>query len=404
MDIQTKLQSLAQFAKDELFENILPFWRNKAVDTQFGGFLGEMTNDLVVKPNAAKGLILNARILWSFSAAYQITNMREDLELATRAYDYICSYFFDKEYGGYYWTINHDGTPCETKKQIYALAFTMYGMSEYYKITHNEDALKRCFDIFALIEENSFDKKNNGYLEAFTRDWREIGDLRLSDKDMNEKKTMNTHLHIIEAYANLFTCKNDAILGEKVKNLVLIFLDKIISTDDFHLKLFFDENWVSKSAAISYGHDIEAGWLIHESAIIYNDKNLVERVEAIVPKITEAALQGVSNLGGLYHEADHVKKHYDYEFEWWPQAEALVGLINAYEVTDNEKYIDQAVVIKDFINEFFIDRTYGEWFYRVDKNGRPIDEHSKVGLWKCPYHNSRACIEIIKRIKHISKK
>jgi cellobiose epimerase len=398
MTFTDKIEWLKNFAVSELTSNILPFWRTKAVDEQNGGFYGEITHTMQVVKNSPKGLILNARILWTFSAAYQYTNNPVDKSMAKRAYDYLCTHFYDSEYGGYYWSVSADGKPLDTKKQIYGLAFTMYGFSEYYKITKDENVLQRAIDIFSLIEDHAFDKELNGYIEAYARDWKEIEDIRLSVKDMNEKKTMNTHLHILEAYANLFTVWKDARLAEKLENLLLIFLNRIVSPDGYHLKLFFDEKWNNKSTIVSFGHDIEASWLIHESAKILGKKELILETEKIAPLITNAALEGLSKIGGIYHEGDSSNAHIEKEIEWWPQAEALVGLMNTYQVTGEEKYIDAACSIGLFAQKFLIDTTNGEWFYRVDKTGKPIETYVKAGFWKCPYHNSRACLELIKRI------
>ncbi|MBN1117214.1 MAG: AGE family epimerase/isomerase [Bacteroidales bacterium] len=398
MNRKEKLNWLRSFAVKELNDDILPFWREKSVDSERGGFYGEIDFNMNIQYNEPKGLILNARILWSFSAAYPLTKEPKDLELAHRAFNYLVNNFYDQKYGGYYWSLDSDGKPHDTKKQIYALAFTLYGFSEYYKITQNTEALERCKDIFHTIEKYAFDTKLNGYIEAFTREWEEIEDLRLSDIDMNEKKTMNTHLHIVEAYANLFLVWKDERLKKQLENLVNIFTDIIISRDDYHLYLFFDENWVNKSTAISYGHDIEAGWLIHESALIHGSKELIKLAEELVPKITDASLQGLSELGGLYHEGDRAGKHIDEQLEWWPQAEALVGLLNTYEITGDEKYLDFAIQVARFSEEYMVDKNHGEWHYRVDKNGKPLETYPKAGFWKCPYHNSRACIELIKRI------
>jgi cellobiose epimerase len=393
-----KQRVLLRFAEEELFRNILPFWRDKMVDQVNGGFFGGADFTGGPLADASKGLILNARLLWTFSSIYRLTRNAMDRRMADRAFQYLCDYFYDKEFGGYFWTVTSTGEPHETKKQIYALAFVMYGMSEYFRATENRKALDSAVELFHLIETYSFDQIHNGYFEAFERDWSEMEDIRLSDKDMNEKKTMNTHLHILEAYTNLYRVWKDETLFRKIENLVRIFLDRILSPDDRHLQLFFDEQWNLKSTAISFGHDIEAGWLIHEAALVLGNVPLTLEVEALVPGITEAALEGMSSYGGLLHEADRRKIHADEQYEWWPQAEALVGLYNAWELTGRDKYLDDALRMKEFIGSYFIDRKHGEWFFRVDSQLKSVKEYGKAGLWKCPYHNGRACLELINRI------
>jgi len=403
MDFNKKIDWLKNFAVNELTADILPFWRSKTVDEKEGGFYGEITHTIHVVDEAPKGLILHARILWTFSAAYQYTKNPIDKTMAQRAYDFLSTHFYDAQFGGYFWSVSAQGKPFDTKKQIYAQAFTIYGLSEYYKISKDEAVLQKAIDIFNLIEKHAFDNELNGYIDAYARDWSEMGDIRLSVKDMNEKKTMNTHLHIVEAYANLYTVWKDEKLAEKLENLVRIFLEIIVSSADNHLNLFFDENWNSKSTAISYGHDIEAGWLIHESALIHGSEELIREVELVVPKITDAALEGLSEIGGLYHESDRAGKHIDNELEWWPQAEALVGLMNTYQITKDEKYIDIAYKIGLFTQKYMIDKVHGEWHYRVNSNGKPIETYVKAGFWKCPYHNGRACLELIKRIVELKE-
>lgn len=396
--MKNKLNLLKDFAEKELYQNILPFWREKAIDLKNGGFYGEISSDLLVKEDAPKGLILNARILWTFSAAYQISNNLEDKNLADRAFTYLYDNFYDKENGGYYWSLNSLGEPIDTKKQIYAQAFAMYGFSEYYKITKNVGVLELAKDIFKLIETHAFDNTYNGYVEAFSCNWSDMDDIRLSAKDMNEKKSMNTHLHIVEAYANLYSVWKDDFLAQQLKNLVHLFLEKIISKEDNHLNLFFDDEWNIKSTAVSFGHDIEAGWLVHESALIHGEEQLIDKVRERLVPITNAALEGLSPMGGILHESDRAGKHNDNEYEWWPQAEALVGLLDTYEVSNNSAYIDDALKVIDFINKYIIDKENGEWHFRVSPDGNAINSHEKAGFWKCPYHNGRACIEIIKRV------
>jgi mannobiose 2-epimerase len=402
MNIRNKLDFLRRFAKVELEQNILPFWKKYMIDEKHGGFFGEIDFNLQVKENAPKGLILNARMLWTFSAVYQYTKSQEDLNIAHRAYNYISENFYDTVYGGYFWSVKHNGEPQDTKNQIYALAFAMYGFSEYYKITREPDALAKAIAIYNAIENHAFDSVNKGYIDAFARNWSNMDDIRLSKGDLNSKKTMNTHLHIIEAYANLFLVWKDEQLKTQLEGLIRVFLDIIISAEDYHLNLFFNETWEKESSIISYGHDIEAAWLIHESAIIHGSEKLIREVETIVPKTTDAALQGLHQLGGIQHENDRNGKHVDNHFEWWPQAEAIVGLMNTYQITKNEKYIDYAVQVGRFTQDYIVDKINGEWHYRVDVTGRPIDTYVKAGFWKCPYHNSRACLEVMKRIEKLN--
>jgi len=388
---------MQQFSSSQLENNILPFWRNIAADKERGGFYGQIENDLSIARDAEKGLILNARILWSFSAVYLKYHHKVDLETADRAYDYILTFFHDHQYEGYYWSLNPDGSPKDTKKQIYAQAFTIYALAEYFKVKQQEKILQEAIKLFRLIEEKSFDREKNGYIEARNRQWEEMADIRLSAKDMNEKKSMNTHLHILEAYANLYRVWKDPFLKKQIDNLICLFTDKIFNQTDFHQILFFNDDWEPRSSIISFGHDIEASWLLHEAALVSGDKKLIRKVTQLCIKICDAVKEGLAPSGALHYESDRNKKHYENEIEWWAQAEGVVGYLNAYSLTGKKQYLDIACNLLDFIDKYVVDHKKGEWFFRVTDTGVPILTHEKAGFWKCPYHNTRACLEIIHR-------
>ncbi len=397
------LQYLQQFADVQLQQVILPFWRKKMIDREMDGFFGQINNDLSVEKNADKGQVLNARILWTFASVYRKLKNIEDLELAQRAYAYISEYFYDEKYGGYYWALKPDGTPSETKKQIYAQAFVIYALSEYFKVTQDPTVLQKAIDLFHLIEEHSFDSTKNGYIEARSREWSEMADIRLSAKDMNEKKSMNTHLHVLEAYANLYQVWKDPFLKKQLENLIRIFSDIIIDPKDHHQILFFDDDWNSRSSIISYGHDIETSWLLHEAALISGNKELIGSITKRSINMVDAVNAGISPKGALYYESDRMGKHEEREIEWWAQAEAVVGFMNAYIIKRDPSYLTTAFNVTRFIEEYVVDKKYGEWFFRVTENGEPILSHEKAGFWKCPYHNTRACLEIMHRIELINK-
>ncbi len=398
MEMKKKIDYLRRFADNQLVKYILTFWRNHAVDHDRGGFYGQINNDMSIVKEAEKGLILNARILWTFSAVYKSFKMPADLKLAQRAYEYITTYFYDNLYGGYYWSLYPDGSAKETKKQIYAQAFVIYSLSEYFKIAEDQSVLKKAIELFHLIEDKSFDNSKNGYIEARNREWLEMADIRLSEKDMNEKKSMNTHLHILEAYSNLYTVWKDSFLNKQLENLVHLFVNKIINNNDNHQMLFFDDDWNPRSPIISYGHDIETSWLLHEAAIISGNKNLIDSISDLSIRMCDAVKKGISSKGALYYESDRQGKHAENEIEWWAQAEGIVGFMNAFVLTGNADYLDIAFNIARFIDSYIVDKQHGEWFFRVTEEGKPILSHEKAGFWKCPYHNTRACLELLHRI------
>ncbi|RZK60698.1 MAG: N-acyl-D-glucosamine 2-epimerase [Pedobacter sp.] len=390
------ITGLAEEFRIEL-DHILSYWHRKSMDHKNGGFLGQIGGDEVVMDKADKGSVLNARILWTFSAAYNLNKDPLDLEVAKRSFEYFRAHFIDAGYGGVYWTLDYTGKALDTKKQIYALSFAVYGLSEFYKATFDDEALQLAKDLFFEIEDHSYDLVNGGYLEAFSRNWEEIGDLRLSEKDENEKKTMNTHLHILEAYTNLYHIWPNEKLKTQIVNLISGFSKHIVN-DEHHLNLFFDEFWVSKSKVISYGHDIEAAWLLQEAALSISDEQLIAETKLLAVKIAYAASEGVDDDGMIYEynpDTDHLvdEKH------WWVQAEAIVGFFNAWQLTNDEFFLNLCIKIWKYTKAYIVDGHHGEWFWGRNKDFSLMDGQDKIGLWKCPYHNSRACIEMIRRIQ-----
>lgn len=395
MNIQ--IHKIKTEVREVLLQNILPFWSGKMIDAENGGFYGRIDGHNQLIPKADKGGILNARILWSFSSAYLQEKNPVYLEMANRAKAYILSHFFDAENGGTYWTISSDGKPVDTKKQIYSQAFFIYAFTEHFRASGQESSLQTAIELFRMIEKRSFDNELNGYFEAYSRDWILLEDLRLSEKDENEKKTMNTHLHILEAYTNLYRVWKDDKLAHQLRNLILIFIEKIVNQKTKHLNLFFDENWNSKSVIVSYGHDIEASWLIDEATRVLGDQDLLAKVQKICIGIAEAACEGLQPDGSLYYEMDKAIDHLDKDRHWWVQAEGVVGFMNAWELTGNHEWLDKAMNCWKFIRENLIDTDNGEWFWSVSDNGNVNRKDDKAGFWKCPYHNSRMCLEVMMR-------
>lgn len=378
--------------------NILGYWSSVAIDTQNGGFYGQVENDNSVVKDSDKGAVLNARILWFLSSMYNYSHLPEDLELAKYSYDYFYHHFIDREYGGVYWSVDAQGNPKDSKKQVYAIAFAIYGLAEYYKASDDKSALNLARELYEDLEKHSFDPVKQGYFEAFSPDWSPLEDQRLSEKDANEKKTMNTHLHVLEAYSNLYGVWPDDGLRSQLENLLAVFVHRIIDRDTHHLKLFFDENWQSKSGAVSFGHDIEASWLLLEAAERIGDELLVEQFGTIAIRMVDASIKGFDNNGGLNYET--ANGHLNAEKHWWVQAEALVGLYNAFQLTGEKDYKDRFERCWTFIKKNLIDHQNKEWFWGVNKDNSLMLGQYKAGLWKCPYHNGRACLELISRMRY----
>ena len=412
--------------QDVLQNNILHFWQTKMVDRENGGFYGRIDNQGVLHPEAEKGAILNARILWTFSAAYRVLGQEEYLEMATYAKDYFLEHFIDKEYGGVYWSVDYKGDPLNTRKQFYAIGFALYGLSEYARATGDREALDYAIALYECIEDHAFDKQFNGYIEATTREWQPIADMRLSELDANYPKSQNTHLHIIEPYTNLYRCLKEMqattscdyvpVLGSvlpigvsvpmetvmgveaSLRNLIDIFTDYILNPETHHLDLFFEMDWTRGAGhLVSYGHDIECSWLMHEAALVLGDQKVLRKVEQVVREVAKASEKGLRPDGSMIHEANLDTGHTDDDLHWWVQAENVVGWFNIYQYFGDEDALDKAVRCWEYIKTQLIDYENGEWFWSRHSDGTLNTVDDKAGFWKCPYHNGRMCLEMIER-------
>ncbi len=392
--------------QDVLENNILRFWLDQMQDTEHGGFYGQMTGRGQLVKTADKGAILSARILWSFSAAYRVLHKPEYLDAATRMKDYILEHFYDKEYGGTYWSTDYLGQAKDTKKQFYAIGFMIYGLSEYARATGDREALDYAIQLYECIEEHAFDPQWGGYIEACTREWGTIADMRLSDLDANYPKSQNTHLHIIEPYTNLLRCLKELHAAESsifnlqssIFNLINIFTDRILNPETHHLDLFFEMDWTRGAGRLeSYGHDIECSWLMHEAALVLGDKKIIEKVEPVVLAVAKASEKGLQPDGSMIHEANLDTGYVDDDLHWWVQAENVVGWLNIYQHFGDEKALQRAVAGWEYIKRNLIDYEHGEWFWSRRKDGTLNLDDDHAGFWKCPYHNSRMCLETIER-------
>lgn len=380
----------------EELNGILDFWSTRVFNKQTGLFFGRIDNDGNAYPEAALGAVMYTRIIWSFSAGYLYTKKDIYKKRALQAYGILKSFFYDQENGGLYWSVSPTGRPLERRKQIYAQAFGIYALSELYKIIPSEELLKEVTSLFHLIEKHSYDKDNGGYIDAFNEDWQPIEDMRLSEKDMNAPKTMNTHLHVLEAYSNFYSIQKDVLVKERIIQLLSIFRTKIIHPQKRHLQLFFTKDWRSLSLNQSFGHDIEASWLMAEAAEnVYGKdvpKSIIDDCNALASTSADGLLTDGSlayeKTGGLMNKERH----------WWVQAEAWVGFYAMGIRMEEAIYFQYAEGLWSYIQSDIKDEINGEWFWGKDEAGNVLKE-DKVGIWKCPYHTSRACLEILKRLK-----
>lgn len=393
------MHDLCQRVETELRSSILPFWLNHTIDEEYGGFRGQIANDLTFDPLAPKGVILNARILWTFAKAFTVYSDPVYLDAARRAYEYLVRSFWDDEFGGVYWMVDYKGQPLDTHKRIYAQAFTVYALAEYYHAIGDGEILARALRLVDVIEAFGHDAEHGGYFETYERDWTLAIDQRLSEVDQDEKKSMNTHLHLLEAYATLLRNHEHPTVRLRLRELLAMFLEHIIDPKTHHFILFFDEQWHPRSEKVSFGHDIEGSWLLSEAAEILGDVAILDRVRAVALSMAQAAFdEGLDADGGLFYEADPTGI-VDSDKHWWPQSEAVVGFLNAHRLSGRPHFLEAAERSWAFIEQHIIDRQYGEWFWLVSKDGVPDPVQDKVGPWKCPYHNSRTCFEVMERLE-----
>lgn len=392
------------FRRSDAFKelnNITNWWLKHSPDIQQGGFFGEIDFLGSPVPGANKGIILNSRILWFCSERClfdpDFDNKAECRSAADRAFQYLLDRFDDKEHGGSVWELAADGTLINGKKQIYALCFCIYAFITYYRLTSNLVALGKSLEYFHLIETHARDRDLGGYFEAFSQQWQVLDDVRLSETDMNAPKTMNTHLHLLEAYTALHSVVANAETEEALRNTIELFCEYFIDQQSGHLRLFFDAQWNSLSSQVSFGHDIETSWLLWEAAEVLDDPALSGRLKPIIFNMADACQrEGTGGAGQLCDEYEPETDHRSETGIWWVQAEALVGFLNAFNLTGEQRFRDAYEKVWLYIKTHHIDQIAGEWHWLSSAHESDIRSQYKAGFWKAPYHNGRAMMEVCK--------
>lgn len=380
--------------------NILEYWSTEAIDEDTNLFFGEIDHYGTKNPDANRGIIMYSRIMWTFSSAARFYKDSEYLQTANKAKSYIETYFFDKENGGYFWELDSEGKIVLNKKQVYAQAFVIYAYSEYYLATGDKKALETAMNLFNIMESKCYDSIHGGYFEAYSNTWDRLADVRLSSRDLNLPKGMNTNLHVLEAYTCLYEATKDAKVGNALRNLIDIYSTKIIDKNN-HIIIFFKEDWTPQTTEVSFGHDIESSWILWEAAEALHDKKLLEKIKPQVLGMVDTFLaEGFDKkTSSSYYEFLKETNHTDKDRHWWVQVEAMEGLANAYNITGDEEYRKTVFKIWEYVQNNIIDKVHGEWFWRIDDDGFPVDSEPKIGMWKCPYHNSRSLMRIIQKIE-----
>ena len=398
-----ELEKFSAEVSEHLFGHYLPFWCGPALDRKNGGWMAWLSNDLQPDRSQPKGLIVNSRILWAFSAVHRVRPEPVYFEMAERAFDFVMNKFWDAKHGGAFWRLDDAGKLLDDSKKIYGQAFYIYALTEFHQAFGSPAALHRAQELFELIEQHAHDAKFGGYIEVCNRDWSEAGaDARLSEKDLNEKKSMNNQLHVLEAYTNLHRVWREPRVAARLRELIELFLTRILDPRTKHLHHFFNEQWEVRSNTYTFGHDIEASWLLCEAAEELGEAPLLARVRTVALQLAEAVFnEGFSADGGLCYEGRD-GKIIDAGRECWPQAESLVGFLNAFALSHNKAFFAAAEQTWKYIGQNLVDREHGEWFWRINPDGQPDEKLPKVSEWKGPYHATRACLETLRRLQSIS--
>lgn len=383
----------------ELTDRIIPFWKSLRDDC-CGGYYGYVDFDLNVEKDARKGCILNSRILWFFSNAAEIFHEDGLLLEAHHGYEFLVNHCLDREYGGVYWDVLPGGKAADDTKHTYNQAFAVYALTSYYRVSGREEALQYAMDLFHMIEGRCRD--TYGYRESFTRKWEPETNEKLSENGLLADKTMNTLLHILEAYTELYRVSQNETVGQALEDALIQFRDLVYNKEKVQLEVFFDDKLQSISDLYSYGHDIEASWLLDRAADILGKARLEQETKEYTRKLAEALYRRALNEDGSMNN-ECFQGNVDDTRVWWVQAEALVGFYNCYQKTEEEKYLQAAKNLWQYIKSYLIDkREGGEWFWDVDSQGKPSSQKPIAEPWKCPYHNGRMCLEIIRRTENVT--
>ena len=390
---------LLQWAEKDIVD-LMTWWSNNTVDEKNGGFYGTVRGDNTPDEQADKFIVLNARLVWTFSTCYEITKNPKYKELAQRAYEYFTKYFHDDKYGGFFTSVDCKGQPLHKHKFVYGNSFAIYGLSEYARVFNCDAARVLAKETVDLMDKNMWDPIYLGYYETASRDWSYTPHKIMIHRDAKNEKTQNTHLHIIEAYTNLLRVDDSKRLRARVRELLYIFFHKIINRDTWHLYYYQSRDWKPTTPDFTLGHDIECSWLLYETAEILHEPEALADAKNPCINMARAVYDiAFADCGAIHTDYEPEHDRYSDAFSWWEQSEAVVGFLNAYQMTKEEKFLDASLTVLDYIDKHFIDRKFGGWYARVQLDGAPITTIDKCNAYICPYHNARMDVEIIKRLK-----
>lgn len=383
-----------------LCDDLIPFW-NKMKDNENGGFYGYADKNGIADKNSTKGVILHSRILWFYSSAYQLLKQPELLEMADHVYQFLVNHCYDSRYGGVYWSVNADGSPCDDTKHTYNQGFAIYALSAYYQASGVKNALDLAYTLYHMIEEKCRDK--DGYLEAFSRDFSPVSNDKLSENGVIAERTMNTLLHILECYTELYKADRSSEVGNSIREIMGLFQAKFYDSDRQICKVFLNRDYEPLIDLESFGHDIEASWLIDRGCLVLGDTDCHQEMMPIIHGLAEGAYSHAIDQEhyAMFNECENGK--IDRKRVWWVQAEAVIGFYNAYQNNpQNKEYLHLSEQVWEYIRRYVMDKNSGEWIENIEADNTAKPDQALVHEWKCPYHNGRMCMEMIQRLSATS--
>jgi len=394
---------LARQTREHLLQHILPFWSGPALDREQGGWMGWLSNDLQPDRTQSKSLILNTRILWTFSAAHAALQEGLHHDLADRALEWVMEKFWDDQHGGAVWRLDDTGKVIDDSKQIYGQAFYLYALAQYHLAFGSPTVLTRAKELFGLLDCHAHDSKAGGYFEVRGRNWSaNDAESHVGGRELNATKSMNTNLHVLEALSTLYRAWPDPKVADRLREMIRVFRQHILDPRTLHFHHYFDDDWKVLSHSYTFGHDIEGSWLLCEAAEVLGDQALRHEVEALAVRMARVTLkEGMAEDGALRYEAE-AGRIVDAGKEWWPQAEAVVGFLNAWQISRDPEFLVAANRLWAYIERHLVDREHGDWFWRINPDGKIDPAKPKVSEWKGPYHSGRACLETMRRLKKYS--
>ncbi len=405
-EIQT---AWAQRLQRELAHNVLPWWQASIFDAE-GRVLGGRANDGAVL-DAPRTAVLGTRLLWTFTTAQRRLGRHPALDLAAeRALAWVRGTLTDPVHGGVFWSVDGDGQPVADHKQTYAQAFAIYALMAQHAadcaaqglpLAAVTPAAQDALRLFDLLDTHAREGQTGGYMEACTRDWQPLPDATLSSDEPPAARSMNTLLHVLEAFTELLRCHRPPLVATRLRELIEIFLDRLWLPEQRCFGLFFSIDWRPMTTQVSWGHDIEAAWLLRRACDVLADDELTRRVDALVPQVADAVLQGgVAEDGSVLGAGLFDGRVTDARRHWWCQAEAMVGFWDAWQLTGDPRFQRAAWRVWQHIDKHHVDPVGGDWIKTLDEQLHPVDSIPRAGPWECPYHHVRACVEMMERLVH----